>query len=129
LRAFLDASLLLDVLEDSARGRRFISTLTTQRQTWCVSPLVRMECRVRALQENDQAKLAALDAITAPMLSLTLVPEVFERAAVLRARLRLKTPDALHVATALEHGCSELWTADVRLSNAAIPDLPIRLVS
>ena len=32
---------------------------------------------------------------------------------------RLKTPDALHLATALHHGCRELWTNDDRLHKVA----------
>ncbi len=43
---------------------------------------------------------------------------VFERAAELRAKQRLKTPDAIHLATALEHGCDEFWTNDSRLQGA-----------
>jgi predicted nucleic acid-binding protein len=31
----------------------------------------------------------------------------------------LTTPDALHLATALQHGCTELWTNDNRLLAAA----------
>ncbi|MGL4609627.1 MAG: type II toxin-antitoxin system VapC family toxin [Trueperaceae bacterium] len=36
----------------------------------------------------------------------------------LRAFHNLKTPDALHLATALHHGCQEFWTNDLRLSKA-----------
>jgi len=43
----------------------------------------------------------------------------------LRARHRLRTPDALHLATALSHGCQSLITNDRRLSQAA-GDLAIR---
>lgn len=41
------------------------------------------------------------------------------RALGLRAQHGLKTPDALHLATALHHGCTEIWTNDDRLKAAA----------
>jgi len=49
----------------------------------------------------------------------TISDTVFDRAATLRARHRLKTPDALHLAAAIEAGCDEFWTNDHRLDTAA----------
>jgi predicted nucleic acid-binding protein len=44
---------------------------------------------------------------------LPLEREIFQRAAALRAaHPTLKTPDAIHLATALYHGCAEFWTND-----------------
>ncbi len=57
-----------------------------------------------------------------------LAAPVFERAARLRARHRLKTPDAIHLAAALEHGCDEFWTNDRRLAAAAEGALAIRVL-
>jgi predicted nucleic acid-binding protein len=45
--------------------------------------------------------------------------KVFDLATQLRAHRRLKTPDALHLAAAIEAGCNEFWTNDHRLDNAA----------
>ena len=46
--------------------------------------------------------------------------EVFDKAAQLRADFSsLKTPDALHLATALHHNCDECWTNDNRLNSVA----------
>ena len=50
---------------------------------------------------------------------LTIGDEVFERALDLRVRYGLKTPDALHQATAIHHGCTESRTNDDRLRAAA----------
>lgn len=88
-----------------------------------------MECRVRALAFNDFQKLSEIEAILAPMTRLPLTDDVFERTAFVRAQTSLKTPDALHVATALVHGCGELWTADARMAKVAVPGLAIRLVA
>lgn len=49
--------------------------------------------------------------------------EIFQKAAQLRADFSsLKTPDALHLSTALYHDCDEFWTNDNRLDKVA-PDL------
>ena len=42
----------------------------------------------------------------------------FELAAHIRADHGLKTPDALHLAAAMEAGCTELWTNDDRFARA-----------
>ncbi|MCI0654776.1 MAG: PIN domain-containing protein [Methylococcaceae bacterium] len=36
--------------------------------------------------------------------------EIYHNAAVLRAEHGLKTPDALHLATANYYGCTQFWT-------------------
>jgi len=46
--------------------------------------------------------------------------DVFRRAARLRADFTgLKTPDAIHLATALYHNSDEFWTNDSRLNHIA----------
>ncbi|MBK8598626.1 MAG: PIN domain-containing protein [Holophagales bacterium] len=42
-------------------------------------------------------------------------PGPFDLAADLRVQHGLKTPDAIHAAAAIRHGCSEFWTNDQRL--------------
>jgi predicted nucleic acid-binding protein len=51
---------------------------------------------------------------------LDLPPAIFDEAARLRAAHKsLKTPDAIHLATVLQHGCTEFWTNDDRLNTIA----------
>jgi predicted nucleic acid-binding protein len=45
--------------------------------------------------------------------------DVFDMATKLRADSSLKTPDALHLATAILAGCSQFWTNDKKLVKAA----------
>jgi uncharacterized protein len=85
----------------------------------CFTDLVRMECRVGALQLGDGQ---LLDRYERFFDGLTFVPmnrAVFDRAAELRARHRIKTPDALHLSAALEYRCEEFWTNDDRLASVA----------
>ena len=59
-----------------------------------------------------------------PNLSLQPIDtEIAEIAAELRARHRLRTPDALHLATAIHHGADGFVTEDARLS--IVEEIPI----
>ncbi|MBK6536177.1 MAG: type II toxin-antitoxin system VapC family toxin [Deltaproteobacteria bacterium] len=73
------------------------------------SLLSRLECRTRPLRDNDEKLIGRL------VLS-ELSPGVIERATVLRARHGFKTPDALHLASAIEMGASVFLTGDRTLA-------------
>jgi predicted nucleic acid-binding protein len=45
--------------------------------------------------------------------------KVYIMAAEIRARFGIKTPDALHLATAQTHKCEAFWTNDNRLAVAS----------
>ena len=112
--------------------------LVEQKKPWCLdiadrlmpktgplplvhfSDLTRLECRVGPMLKSDLIALAEYDDFfAAPGFSLiSLDQAVFDLATELRARHRLKTPDALHLAAAIHCGCDEIWTNDTRLSNA-----------
>jgi predicted nucleic acid-binding protein len=83
-----------------------------------VSHLTRLECRVGCLKRHDAAAVAAFDAFFArpEVVLVPLTGAAFDRAAQLRADLNFKTPDALHLAAAIENGCARFLTNDARLS-------------
>ncbi len=83
--------------------------------SYAISPLVISECLVGPLRKGDRALLAAFEDMFAAQIQLPLTDETYRAAARLRADHRLKTPDALHLACALRHGCTALWTNDTRL--------------
>jgi predicted nucleic acid-binding protein len=85
----------------------------------CVSPLVRLEVLVKPMRVGNQAVVQSYEALLAKQEWLSMNDNIFARALGLRAKHGLKTPDALHLATALHHGCTEFWTNDGRLKNAA----------
>lgn len=86
-----------------------------------VSPLVAMECRVGPLKSGHEELLARYDQFFRhPRLQWQELDRgVFELATQLRAQHRLKTPDALHLACAVQAGCDQFWTNDGRLAGAA----------
>lgn len=116
------AEKVAQLLEPAEEARLFYTDLT------------RLECRVLPMREGDSVLLALYERFfTRP--DVTRIPlsrEVFDYATTLRARHRIKTPDALHIAAAIVAGCEEFWTndrdlekaAEGRLKVVAINDLP-----
>jgi len=91
-----------------------------------VSDLARTECLARPLAQGNSAVVADYEAFFGDpaVRTLSLTPEVCERAALLRAasNFRLKVPDCLHLAAAIQHGCGLFLTHDGQLQQcAAIP--------
>lgn len=84
-----------------------------------ISPLVKLECLVGPMRSGNLVLQQHYERGLAQFALLELGDEVFVRAAALRARFGLKTPDALHLAAAQHHRCEALWTNDDRLASAA----------
>ncbi len=118
---YLDSCILIYAVEhDGSLGVTVRQRLADAGETVvAISPLVALECTVGPLRS---ANLALRDHYLHAfknfrMLDLGL--ETYLRAADLRARHNLRTPDALHLAAAQLAGCDELWTNDARLASAA----------
>lgn len=118
---YLDSCIVIYAVEDDGeRGRAARQALADHADDQLVvSPLVVMECLTGPMKRGD---LALVDYYRATLDATGRTPfdeEVFVRAAELRARHTLPTPDALHLAAAQKAGCSALWTNDRRLERAA----------
>ena len=83
------------------------------------APLVRLEALSKPLADKNQALVQDYEDFLAEPQWLAMNDSDFEYVTRLRAMHRLKTPDALHLATALRHSCTEFWTNDDRLNKAA----------
>jgi len=81
------------------------------------SRLTRLECRVRPLRDGNLGLLAVYDGFfSAGRLALgELSAAVIELATELRARYWFSTPDAIHLATAIEGGADVVLTGDATL--------------
>jgi predicted nucleic acid-binding protein len=85
-----------------------------------VSSLTEMECLVLPLRNQNQPLIEKFRNWFETVTVLSNEREVFQQAARLRADHKsLKTPDAVHLATAMHFGCDEFWTNDDRLAKAA----------
>lgn len=120
-RVYLDSCIVIYLIENatpfSEIARQFLSV--NGDAILCVSPLVRLEVIVKPLRDAALALVSDYEEFLAAQHWLAIDDSIFDRALQLRARHGLKTPDALHLAAALHHGCTEIWTNDDRLSKAA----------
>lgn len=76
------------------------------------------ETLTKPLQTGDKIVEQAYRTLLQQTQHITLMPitaAIAERTAELRARYALKTPDALHIAAALDSGCDAFLTNDLRV--------------
>ena len=92
------------------------------------SRLSRLECRSKPLKAGQLATLAQFDVffygveVVMPDVSAA----VIERATELRAKYNLKTPDALHYATAINVGATVFLTGDRAVSRCT--EVPVEVL-
>jgi predicted nucleic acid-binding protein len=118
-RVYLDASCIIYLIESASPfHEKVVSRLERYRAdpeaSLLTSRLSRLECRTRPLRDGDSRLLATYDAFfSAGRLTLGDVDAaVIERATALRARYGLRTPDAIHLATAIEGQADLALTGD-----------------
>jgi len=120
-RVYLDSCFIIYLMEDtpvfSAAARQFIAANAAA--LFCISSLVRLEVLVRPMREGNTELVKDYEDFLSLHICLPMTDAVFDQALRLRARHRLKTPDALHLAAAQCHGCTEFWTNDNRLRDVA----------
>jgi predicted nucleic acid-binding protein len=118
---YLDSCIVIYAVEDDgARGDAVRGRLVEAADAVvAISPLVTLECLVGPLREENLGLHDHYVRALRQFRQLPLEPEHYVRAAELRARHGIRTPDALHLAAAQLYGCDQLWTNDNRLSSAA----------
>lgn len=93
------------------------------------SELILMETLVLPLKNNDTFLLNAYEELLLSE-NMQLVPinqSILRQAANIRATNNLKTPDAIHAATALSVNCNQFITNDKGFRN--VPSLPVIILS
>jgi len=119
---YADANVIIRLIEGDAAARAPLETrlfpLRGSGRFLQTSQLSRLECRSKPMRAGDKALLALYDAFFASVevevLPMTIA--VVDKATELRANMNLKTPDALHVATAILSGATAFLTGDKGLA-------------
>lgn len=96
----------------------------------CASMLVLTELLVPYYRNGDPTRAAGLSAAVRSIDNLSMVSSTApaaERAALLRARHGIRTPDAVHAATGLLHGARWLVTNDAALKRLSAENLNVWL--
>ena len=119
----LDANFVLYFIENNPdwgpKVTEHLPTLLANGHQLAVSDLTRLECRVGPLLTGNSKLLGKFTTFfqSPDVRVLPLTAAVCDRAAELRAKYRFKTPDAIHLAVAIERGCDRFLTNDVKLKS------------
>ena len=130
---YLDASAIIYALEGVAPFQVTVIARMAQAEAshnglLLTSRLSRLECRIKPLRDGDAALLAVYDRFfTRRMLYvIDITASIIERATDLRVRYNVKTPDAIHLATAIEASADRLLTGDAAL--ARVREVPVEVL-
>ena len=133
-RIYLDACSIIYLVEAASPFHSVIVERLSRIRAEPASRLITsrlslLECRVNPLKRNDKQLLAAYDRFFAAerMLVIEISAEVVARAATLRALYGFKTPDAIHLASAIEAQVDLFLTGDSSLVKC--PDLNVELLT
>lgn len=121
-KTYLDASTIIYLVEAAspfhAVAAGWVDRLLCDPSAALVtSRLSLLECRVRPLGDHDSVTLTAYDRFFSArrMITWDVTADVIERATLLRARYGFRTPDAIHLATALVCSADSFLTGDAAL--------------
>mgnify|MGYP001253785814 CR=1 FL=1 len=113
-----DACMIIDLVEGQPEQQMHLAGALKGRIV-VATELTRMESRIGALREGKTDHLETYRQFFERCDMWPMDRAVFDLATDLRVENGLKTPDALHLAAALNAGCGEFWTNDKRLASAA----------
>lgn len=122
LRIYLDSCVVIYLVEEHPTFAPDIESRLAQHSDAVlhVSSLTEMECLVMPLRTQNQLLIEKFRNWFGTVTVLSNERGIFQQAAQIRADHKsLKTPDAVHLTTALHYGCDEFWTNDDRLAKEA----------
>jgi predicted nucleic acid-binding protein len=123
---YTDANVIIRLVEGTQTVRALIEAcLQPLRGTagfLATSRLSRLECRCKPLRQSDVLVLALYDAFVSSVevVLLEIDAAVVEKATELRAQFNFKTPDAIHLASAILIGASAFLTANRNLARCTL---------
>jgi len=130
MKVYLDSCILIYLVERHPVYSLQIESLMNSlaQADYFYSALSRMETLVMPLRTKDVALHNLYELFFSTQTVLDIKNEIYDQAAKLRADFpTLKTPDAIHLATAIFYNCDEFWTNDDRLNKIA-PNLVKRIL-
>jgi predicted nucleic acid-binding protein len=130
---FVDSNIVIYMVQQppilGQRATRRVDDLIDGGNQLVISDLVRMECLVGPLTDNDTETLALYDRffVSEAVQVAAVTASVCTQAAIIRSRFRFRAMDALNLAAAVEHGCQSFLTHDLRLKS--FTDIKIEVLS
>ncbi|MFO0669878.1 MAG: type II toxin-antitoxin system VapC family toxin [Polyangiaceae bacterium] len=131
---YLDSSAIIYLVEAVAAAQHLVAQHVAAAEGAAngriiTSELARLECRVKPMRTGDAPLLATYDAFfTRARLQLVIIDAAaIDLATELRARYGFKTPDAIHLASAIVAGADVFITGDASL--ARCKEIAVEVVS
>lgn len=122
---YVDTAILVYFIEDlgsnGTAAAQLVEKCIEKRITLHTSTVTITECLTGSLQNKNKTAFNAFKKLFTDQSLITihdLTPQIAESAAIIRAQKKTHTPDALHLATALENECQILVTNDKRFPQA-----------
>jgi predicted nucleic acid-binding protein len=129
-KLYLDANAIIYALEDgnpwTEALRRLLRRVVLGEILAVTSALTLAEVLAKPYAVGDGKLIEQYEALLATSSPIQVAPIdalILRRAARVRGTLRLKLADAIHVATAMETGCTRLLSNDHRVLNALVAPL------
>ena len=122
---YLDASIIIYTLEGNIKYLEYLRSLWTKFQSEEIeimtSELTLTEILIQPFKSRDSLLIADYeDFLTNSSIQLISISRsILKTAAEIRATKRIKTPDAIHAATAIQHPCTMFLTNDRGFQNTA----------
>ena len=123
-RIYLDACAIIYFVEASgpfhaAVVSRILQIQSDPNSRLLTSRLSCLECRIHPIRQRDDELLATYNSFfnTSRLILIGISDAVIERATTLRANHGFKTPDAIHLASAIEAKADLFLTGDASLAH------------
>jgi uncharacterized protein len=125
---YLDANVIIRLVEGFALVHEPIKRRLISEAAMVTSQLSRLECRCHPIKHGNQTVLSLYDQFfTGRELRVVDIDQrVIEEATHLRAAHGFKSPDAIHLATAIIYGTSAFLTGDVKLARCM--NMPVEII-
>lgn len=128
-RLYADTNIFIRLVERApgvldAAADLFSRAIDTGTVDLVTSELTLLELMVGPYRAGNKAVAAAYEQLLTERAGLNIIAisrEVLITAALIRAENAVKTPDAIHIATAVISGCEAIATADRRMRGGPLP--------
>lgn len=135
-KVYLDTQIFIYALESNSnfgdKAKSIIRNAEKNNINIVVSPLTLTELLTKPYIMADKENIKFIKNSFLSLNNLEIKDiniKIADKAAELRGALKLRTPDAIHLATALDRNCNTFYTNDNHFKNLKQKDIEIKLLS